>query len=64
MYREAWERGLKTTYYLRTLIKSGIDSPHRERRVPDPTKREIGDVEKMACSLEAVRNGGTCDACQ
>jgi ribonucleoside-diphosphate reductase alpha chain len=32
MYREAWERGLKTTYYLRTFNKSNIDSANREKR--------------------------------
>ena len=64
MYREAWERGLKTTYYLRTLNKSGIDNVHRERRVPDLNKTEITEIEKTACSLQAVRNGGTCEACQ
>ena len=64
MNREAWERGLKTTYYLRTLNKSGIDNANRERRAPDLTKQKINDTEKMAYSLEAVRNGGTCEACQ
>jgi ribonucleoside-diphosphate reductase alpha chain len=64
MYREAWERGLKTTYYLRTLNKSGIDNANRERPAPDLTKREITGDEKMACSFEAVRNGGNCDARQ
>jgi len=61
MYREAWERGLKTTYYLRTTNKSAIDSSHRERRSPEAAQKE--DV-KLACSLEAMRNGGTCEACQ
>ena len=42
MYREAWERGLKTTYYLRTLNKSTIDNANRDRRAPDPpAKREF-----------------------
>ena len=63
MYREAWERGLKTTYYLRTLNKSAIDSAHRERR-SEPAKREFSESEKLACSIEAMRNGGTCEACQ
>jgi ribonucleoside-diphosphate reductase alpha chain len=61
MYREAWERGLKTTYYLRTMNKSAIDSGNRERRTEKP---QFTEVEKMACSIEAVRNGGTCEACQ
>ncbi len=69
MYREAWERGLKTTYYLRTLNKSAIDSAHRERREPTATavvapKREFTEEEKNACSIDAMRNGGTCEACQ
>ncbi len=61
MYREAWERGLKTTYYLRTTNKSAIDSSHRERRSPESIQKEDA---KLACSLEAMRNGGTCEACQ
>jgi len=56
MYREAWERGLKTTYYLRTLNKSGIDSTHRESRAKA--------AEPAACSIEAMRNGEICEACQ
>ena len=63
MSREAWERGLKTTYYLRTLNKSSIDSATRDRR-PAPAKREFSEEEKNACSIEAMRNGGTCEACQ
>jgi len=64
MYREAWERGLKTTYYLRTLNKSAIDSANRDRRAPEPAKREFTEAEKTACSIDAMRNGGTCEACQ
>jgi ribonucleoside-diphosphate reductase alpha chain len=26
--------------------------------------REYSDAEKNACSLEAMMNGGTCEACQ
>ncbi len=69
MYREAWERGLKTTYYLRTLNKSAIDSASRDRRAataeatPAPA-RQYTDAEKQTCSIEAMRNGGTCEACQ
>ena len=65
MYREAWERGLKTTYYLRTLNKSAIDSANRDRRpAATEAKREYSEAEKQACSIEAMRNGGTCEACQ
>ena len=63
MYREAWERGLKTTYYLRTFNKSNIDSATRDRKkaivAATPTEAEI-----QACSLEAMRTGGTCESCQ
>lgn len=74
VYREAWERGLKTTYYLRTLNRSAIDSAHRDTaRAAAPEsaaaaiaapKRDYTEAEKMACSIEAMRNGGTCEACQ
>jgi ribonucleoside-diphosphate reductase alpha chain len=60
MYREAWDRGLKTTYYLRTINKSAIDSSNRERR-----KTEVEPVPApSACSIEAQRNGTVCEACQ
>jgi ribonucleoside-diphosphate reductase alpha chain len=65
MYREAWERGLKTTYYLRTLNKSAIDSANRDRRpAASEPKREYSAEEKATCSIDAMRNGGTCEACQ
>ena len=62
MYREAWERGLKTTYYLRIINRSGIDSGNRERR-----KVEVEPVAApvpSACSIEAMRNGTICESCQ
>lgn len=72
VYREAWERGLKTTYYLRTLNRSAIDSAHRDnaRAASQPAPgatvpvREYTAEQKTACSIEAMRNGGTCEACQ
>ncbi|MCD6050171.1 MAG: ribonucleotide reductase of class Ia, alpha subunit [Verrucomicrobia bacterium] len=69
MYREAWERGLKTTYYLRTLNKSAIDSANRDRKPaateePAKARKEATESEKLACSIEAMRNGGTCESCQ
>lgn len=59
MYREAWERGLKTTYYLRTMNKSAIDSSHRESK--SAARPEAG---RVACSIEAARDGEICEACQ
>ena len=73
-YRESWRRGLKTTYYLRTLNKVSIDSAHRDRTAkaePTPAphlngvKKVFTEQEKVACSLEAMRNGNShCEACQ
>ena len=73
MYRRAWHTGLKTTYYLRTLGASSIEGPttnvKKELRgvvgvAAGEAKKEFTETEKMACSLEAMRNGGECEACQ
>jgi ribonucleoside-diphosphate reductase alpha chain len=74
MYREAWERGLKTTYYLRTFNKSGYDNANRDRKAEpevegkakdkEKEKRDYTPEEARACSLDAMRHGGTCEACQ
>ena len=64
MYRRAWRAGLKTTYYLRTLGASSMKSsaarvePAAAPALP-PTAAEI-----QACSIEAMRNGEECEACQ
>ena len=75
MYRHAWKAGLKTTYYLRTLGASSIEkatvSVKKEMRgttaetapAAAPKKTYTAE-EKNACSIEAMRNGGTCEACQ
>jgi|688.fasta_scaffold24200_5 ribonucleoside-diphosphate reductase alpha chain len=81
MYRRAWDKGLKTTYYLRTLQASNI-----EKATIDVKKEQRGHMaaqtattaaanaaavaktysaeEKMACSIDAMLNGGECEACQ
>jgi ribonucleoside-diphosphate reductase alpha chain len=70
MYRRAWHTGLKTTYYLRTLGASSIEGPttsvKKELRgiLANPRKQQPTEEEKAACSLEAMRNGGECEACQ
>jgi ribonucleoside-diphosphate reductase alpha chain len=69
MYRRAWHTGLKTTYYLRTLGASSIEGPTTNvkkelRGVVLAAKKEFDAEEKLACSLEAMRNGGECEACQ
>lgn len=74
MYRDAWHKGLKTTYYLRTLGASNIEKAtvavkkEMRGRVSDSAggdaKKEYSDAEKQACSLDAMINGGECEACQ
>jgi ribonucleoside-diphosphate reductase alpha chain len=69
MYRRAWDKGLKTTYYLRTLQasnieKATIDVKKEVRGLAAGAKKEYTAEEKMACSLDAMLNGGTCEACQ
>ena len=79
MYRAAWHRGLKTTYYLRTVQASNIEKTtiklKKEVRglaggnvepVPKAgeTERQFTEAEIRACSLEAMRNGEECEACQ
>jgi ribonucleoside-diphosphate reductase alpha chain len=76
MYRLAWHQGLKTTYYLRTLGASNIEKAtvkhKKELRagmqdsavVVEGTGKTFTEEEKTACSIEAMRNGGECEACQ
>ncbi len=70
MYRRAWHVGLKTTYYLRTLQASNIEKAtvSVKKEVSGVAgaigKKEFSEGEKLACSIEAMRNGGECEACQ
>jgi ribonucleoside-diphosphate reductase alpha chain len=74
MYRAAWRKGLKTTYYLRTLGASNIEKATVELKKAKPladapsdepsAKKEFTDAEKKACSIEAMLNGEECEACQ
>lgn len=72
MYRGAWRKGLKTTYYLRTLGASNIEkatvSVKKEVPAVQPEAIEQPKIytaeEKAACSLDAMLNGGECEACQ
>jgi ribonucleoside-diphosphate reductase alpha chain len=86
MYRAAWHKGLKTTYYLRTLGASNIEKAtlavKKETRgvmagltpedvvlsaSPEITSEAAAEAlaaRRVACSLEAMRNGGECEACQ
>ncbi len=85
MYRDAWRKGLKTTYYLRTLgasniekatvsMKSQVRGPMNNNGSTDVIKTadvngttestQYTEAEKQACSIDALINGGTCEACQ
>lgn len=71
LYRSAWRKGLKTTYYLRTLGASNIEkatiSVAKDKRgvVARTAEAESSTPEeRQACSLEAMMNGGVCEACQ
>ena len=76
MYRNAWQKGLKTTYYLRTLGASNIEkatvSVKKEMRgrmgqsdaETAKVKKQFTAAEVQACSLDAMLNGGECEACQ
>ena len=66
MYRAAWRSGLKTTYYLRTLGASNIEKATVavKKQGVDVDKKEYSPEEQRACSIEAMRNGEECEACQ
>jgi ribonucleoside-diphosphate reductase alpha chain len=74
MYRAAWRKGLKTTYYLRTLGASNIEKATVDLKKAKPladapsdepsAKKEFTDAEKKACSIEAMLNGEECESCQ
>ena len=62
MYRRAWHTGMKTTYYLRSQQASGIEKSTVD--VKPGQKKQYTAAEQNACSLEAMMNGGECEACQ
>ena len=63
MYMYAWQKGLKTTYYLRSRPATKIAQVTADARKaePAPPAPEYSDAEAMACSLE---NPEACEACQ
>ena len=65
MYMYAWEKGLKTTYYLRSRPATRINKTTASASGPGPTngtrdKKAFTDAEALTCSLE---NPETCEAC-
>lgn len=55
VYMACWEAGLKTTYYLRNRAASKVEKSHTS---------DSKSAEATACSIEAMKNGGTCESCQ
>ena len=67
MYMHAWECGLKTTYYLRSVAANTVEKTtlqSRPRWVNEERGDEIVTEEVQACSLEARMRGEECEACQ
>ena len=71
MYRAAWHKGLKTTYYLRTLGASNIEKAtinvKKELRGitgENQTTPAEETTTNQTCSLQAMADGETCEACQ
>jgi len=50
LYMSCWEKGLKTTYYLRNRAATKIEKSE--------------DNEPKSCSIEAMKNGESCESCQ
>lgn len=55
VYMACWEAGLKTTYYLRNRAASKVEKS---------TLESEKSKEASACSIEAMKNGGSCESCQ
>jgi len=68
MYMYAWEAGLKTTYYLRSVAANTIEKTTLQSRPRWASEVKGEDVilseDVKACSLEARMRGEECEACQ
>ena len=53
IYMACWEKGLKTTYYLRNRAASKVEKSTSEN-----------NTEAKTCSIEAMKNGESCESCQ
>ena len=61
MYMYAWQKGLKTTYYLRSRPATRIAQVTAAANTTAETKKTYTDEEALVCSLE---NPEACEACQ
>jgi ribonucleoside-diphosphate reductase alpha chain len=71
IYQYSNECGLKSNYYLRNKAASAIAkvSSKTEAEVEEVTEEPSDVIEKadaavLACSLEAMQNGGSCEMCE
>lgn len=72
MYIHAWESGLKTTYYCRSVAANTIEKTTLQSRPrwavegrSEPVLQSAPVLEEVkACSLEARMRGEECEACQ
>jgi ribonucleoside-diphosphate reductase alpha chain len=55
IYMYCWEKGLKTTYYLRNQAATKVEKS---------VTSEGDTTSPSACSIEAMKNGETCESCQ
>ena len=58
LYMASWEAGLKTTYYLRNRAASKVEKSTSEVNI------QSEEAEPSACSIEALRDGESCESCQ
>ena len=56
IYTASWKAGLKTTYYLRNRAASKVEKSNENKPVEN--------TEATTCSIEAMKNGGSCESCQ
>lgn len=60
LYKLAWVRGLKTTYYLRTLGATGNEKTSDDTKRPDSAPAPVGSAAPKACAIDDP----DCEACQ
>lgn len=60
MYMYAWQKGLKTTYYLRSRPATRIAKTAATPMVAEAPKKTYSEEEALVCSLE---NPESCEAC-
>ena len=64
LYMSCWEAGLKTTYYLRNRAASKVEKSTQEEGEGVAKSTQEEGEELSACSIEAMKNGESCESCQ